>query len=92
MAEAAGVIAVVAEQANSTATAAATDEYSTMSAEIRRNPYDAEALNVAVAARDFDMASKKPQAGDARIFQADVGFIDLAVITRNDVSQFMDAD
>jgi hypothetical protein len=63
-----------------------------MSAEIGRNPYDTEALNVAVTACDFDMASKKPQAGDARVFQIDIGFIDLAVITRNDVAQVMDVN
>jgi hypothetical protein len=92
VAKAAGVIAVVAEQSDGTATAAAADQYSTMSAEMRRNPLDPKALNVAIAARDFDVASKKAQAGNAGIFQVDIGFIDLAVITRNDVAQFIDID
>jgi hypothetical protein len=92
VAKAASVIAVVVEQSNSTATAAAADEYSTMFAETRSDPFNTKALKVAVTARDFDMASKKTQAGDAGIFQFDIGFIDLAVIARNDVAQFIDID
>jgi hypothetical protein len=61
-----------------------------MSAEVGRNPYDAEALNVAVAAHDFEAGGGKPQIGQVGVFEADVGFDDLAVITRNDVAQVMD--
>src|SRR5262249_15113843 len=92
MAKAAGVIAVVAVQSDSTASAAATDKYSTMFAEMRRNPHNAEALHVTVTARDFDIAGEETQASDVGIFETYIGFIDLAVIARNGMAQVMDAD
>jgi hypothetical protein len=49
-----------------------------MFAETGPNPYDAEALNIAVAAHDLEAGSRKPQIGKVGVFQADVGFIDLA--------------
>jgi hypothetical protein len=92
VAKAAGVIAVVAEQSDSTATAAAADQYSTMFAETGPNPYDAKALDVTVAAHDFEARGREPQIGKIGIFEADVGLIDLAVIARNDVPQSIDID
>ena len=68
VAKAAGVIAVVAVQSDSTASAAPTDEYSTTFAEMRGNPLDAEALNVAVTACDLDMAGEEAQASNIGIF------------------------
>ena len=71
MAVAAGVIAVMAEQSNSTAAAAAADQYRTMFAETRPDPHNTEALNIAVAAHDFEAGGGKPQIGKIGVFQAD---------------------
>ena len=60
-----------------------------MFAEPRPDPYDAEALNVAVAAPDFEAGGGKPQIGEIGIFEAYVGFVDLAVIARDSVAQFV---
>ena len=57
MTEAAGVIAVVTKQSNSTATAAVADEYGTVFTETCSDPHNAEALNVAVTAHDFEAGS-----------------------------------
>src|SRR5262245_29718854 len=67
VAKAAGVIAVVAVQSDSTASAAPTDEYSTTFAEMCGNPLDAEALNVAVTAHDFEAGGGKPRSEERRV-------------------------
>ena len=92
MAEATSIIAKAAEQSDSTAATAAADQYRAMSTETCSDPYDPEALNVIVAAHDFEAGGGKPQVCEVGVFQADVGFIDLAVITRNGVTQLMDID
>ena len=89
---AAGVIAVVAKQSDSTAGAAAADQYRARSTKACSDPHDTKALDVAIAARYFDMTGEKAQTGDGRIFEADVGLVDLAGITRDDVAQVMAAD
>ena len=61
--EAAAVVAVMAVQSDSTVTTAAADEYSTMLAEIGRNPLNSEALNVTVTTHDFEARSGQPQIG-----------------------------
>jgi len=63
-----------------------------MSAEPRLDPYDAEALDVAIAAHDLEAGRGKPQIGQVRVFEADVGLIDLTVIARNSVAQIMDTN
>jgi hypothetical protein len=63
-----------------------------MSAEIGRNPYYTEALNVAVTARDFEAESGKPQASNVEIFKGDVWLVDCIGIARNSVTQFVDVD
>ena len=60
-----------------------------MFAETRPDPHDAEALNIAVAAHDLEAGGGKPQIDEIGVFQVDIGLIDLAVITRNDVAQFV---
>src|SRR5262249_5113009 len=82
----------MAEQSDRTATTAAADQYRAMSTETCSDPYDPEALNVIVAAHDFEAGGGKPQIGETRIFQADVGFIDLAVMAWNSAAQFIDVD
>ena len=59
--EAAGIIAVVAIQSDSTATAVAAHQYRARSTKPCLDPHDAEALNVAVAARNLDMISEEAQ-------------------------------
>ena len=63
-----------------------------MSAEPRPDPNDAEALDVAVTAHDFEARGGKPQIGKLGIFEGDIGFIDLTVIARDDVAQVMDTN
>ena len=79
VAKAAGVIAVVAVQSDSTASAAPTDEYSTTFAEMRGNPLDAEALNVAVTAHDFEAGGGKAQISQVGIFETDIWLDSLAI-------------
>src|SRR5262245_12508356 len=78
----------MAEQSNSTTTAAAADQYGTMLAKTCAYPHNAEALNVAIAACDFDVLGKEAQASDVRVLEAYIRLIDLAVIARDDVAQF----
>lgn len=92
MAIAAGVIAVMAKQSNSAATAAAADQYGAMFAEARLDPDNTEALEMAVAAHDFERGCGKPQVGEIGVFQTDVGLDDLAGIARDDVAQVIDID
>ena len=92
MTKAASVIAVMAEQPDGTASATAADQYSTMLAEIGGDPFNAEALDVTVAAHDLQRGSGKAQIGEIGIFQADIGFVDLAVIARDDMAQVMDTN
>ena len=63
-----------------------------MFAEACRDPRDGEALDITVTAHDLERRGGKPHIGQVGIFQADVGLINLAVITRNGMAQFMDAD
>ena len=92
MAEATSIIAKAAEQSDSTAATAAADQYRAMSTETCSDPYDPEALNVIVAAHNFEAGGREPHVGEVGIFQADVGFVDLAVIAWNGVAQIMDAN
>ena len=92
MTMAAGVIAVMAEQSDSAAGAAAADKYRTMFAETCFDPFNAEPLSVAVAAHDLEPGSGQPQIGEVGVFEADVEFIDLAVVTRDDLAQIVDID
>jgi hypothetical protein len=63
-----------------------------MSAKTRAYPHNAEALDVAVAAHDFEARGGKPQIGKLGVSKADVGLIDLTVIARNSVAQVMDTN
>src|SRR5262245_30948430 len=63
-----------------------------MSPKTCSDPYDPEALNVIVAAHNFKAGGREPQVGEVGIFQADVGFVDLAVIAWNGVAQLIDID
>ena len=90
--EAAGIIAVVAVQSDSTASAVAARQYSTMLAEMSRNPFDAKALNVAVAARNLDMISEEAQASNIGALQFDIGLTNTIGIVRDDVAQVIDTD
>src|SRR5262245_66319174 len=63
-----------------------------MSPKTCSDPYDPEALNVIVAAHNFEAGGREPQVGEVGIFQADVGFVDLAVIAWNGVAQLIDID
>src|ERR1700751_4012815 len=63
-----------------------------MSAKACAYPLDAKALNVAGAAHDLERGHGKPQIGKIGGFEADIGVIDLAMITRDDATQFIDID
>jgi len=63
-----------------------------MSAKTCAYPHNAEALDVTVAAYDLEAGGGKPQIGEIGILEADIRFVDLAVITRNSVAQVMNAD
>jgi len=87
----AGIGAISSEQPSGAATAGAHEDR-TVSAKTRPDPYDPEALNMTTTAHDFERGSGKPQIGKLGVFEAYIGFIDLAVIARNDVTQFIDID
>jgi hypothetical protein len=91
MAGLAGIRAISSEQPNG-AIATGAHEDRAVRSETRPDPHDPETLNVAVAAHDLEAGGGKPQIGEIGIFEAHVGFIDLAVIARNDVAQFIDID
>jgi hypothetical protein len=78
----AGIGAIPSEQPNSAVTAGAHEDR-TVSAETRPDPHDPEPLKVAIASFDFEAGGGKPQIGKIGVFQADVGFVDLARITMN---------
>jgi hypothetical protein len=84
MAGLAGIRAISSEQPDSAVAAGAHEDCAGCS-QARPDPHNAEALNIAIAARELDMTSKEAQTGNVGVFQTDVGFIDLAVVARNDV-------
>src|SRR5262245_63496707 len=87
----AGISAVSSKQPNG-AIAAGARKDRTVCSQARPDPYDTEALNVAVMAHDFEAGGGEPQIGEVGVFQADVRLIDLAVIAWNGVAQFIDVD
>ena len=91
MAGLAGIHAISSKQSDSAVTAEAYEDCAGFS-QARPDPYDAEALDVAIAACDFDMTGKQAQTGDVGIFQVDIGLINIIGIARNDVAQVIDID
>ena len=92
MTMAAGVIAVMAEQSDGTAMTGATDQHCTMPAKACAYPYDTKVLDMTVAAHDFERGGGKSQIGEIGVFEAHVGFMDLAVVVRDDLAQMVDID
>jgi len=91
MAGLAGIPAIASEQPNG-AVAAGAHKDRTVPAKTRPDPDDAEVLDVATAAHDFEARGRKPQVGEIGIFEADVGLDDLAMIAWDDMAQVMDTN